>query len=81
MAALELEGQGEGVFGGGGFFVYINVVFVIIKVDFSIYIEIFVIIVNQHIIHEVDLQSGQALVRLHVIIFLIIPRTCIVSDG
>ena len=60
MTALELERQGEGVFGGGGFFVYINVVFVIIKVDFSIYIEIFVIIVNQHIIHEVDLQSGKA---------------------
>ena len=60
MTALELERQGEGVFGGGGFFVYISVVFVIIKVDFSIYIEIFVIIVNQHIIHEVDLQSGKA---------------------
>ena len=34
MAALELEGQGEGVFGGGGFFVYINVVFVSLRLIF-----------------------------------------------
>ena len=55
MAALELEGHCECIF-GGGFFVD-NV----INVDFAIYIEIVIIFVNQHIIHEVNLQSGQAL--------------------
>ena len=54
MAALELEGHCECIF-GSGFFV-VNV----INVDFAIEIKIVIIFVNQHIIHEVDLQSGQA---------------------